>query len=261
MLDNFNYESFLENQREKLELKQFDFLKRVYSSGIEKYYQRLQNYSFEGLNRVLDAGCGFGQWTVSLAMLNQHVEAIDCSKERIHFVKELVDKLSLQNVNVHSGTLEQLPFENACFDGVFCYGVIFLTDWKKSLHEFSRVLKKGGVLYINANGLGWYKHLWNTQHNKVDGYDPSLIVAKAFMNTWNYNNFGTCERGVDIIIEVDELKKELEKNNFAEVKIAGEGELQIEKAMKIVAPFFKGNYGGDLGVYEVLSRKILKVDH
>ena len=59
------------NNREQITGNDAAFLSRVYQTGLTKYQERLRAISFYGLRHVLDAGCGFGQWTLSLSGLNE----------------------------------------------------------------------------------------------------------------------------------------------------------------------------------------------
>jgi ubiquinone/menaquinone biosynthesis C-methylase UbiE len=232
------------------------FLERVYSRGIAPYAERLKQYGFCGLTHVLDAGCGFGQWTLALSILNSRVSACDASQRRVEILSRLAVELGAGDLSVRQASLEALPYESASFDGVFCYGVLFLTRWSETLRELARVLRPGGRLYVNANGFGWYKHLWHDLPNPAPDYDPRLLAARAFMNTWKYENGQVSEEGVDIIIEPDALKQELEKLGFDDVEQASEGVLfAADPHQAAQQAFFPGEYSGDLGVYEVIALK------
>lgn len=245
----------IDSQKSVLDNKSHVFLENVYSKREEEYSTRLRRWGFEGKSRVLDAGCGFGQWTTAMATINDQVVAIDVSLDRTRFVSLARDVNNLDNIYVTQGRLDALGFGPGSFDAVFCYGALFLTDWKNTLKEFSRVLVSGGRLYVNANGIGWYKHLWYNEHNKTDGYDPKLVAAKAFMNTWRYGSGLEPDDGVDIMIEPDELRERLSLNGFTDITTAAEGRLNFSGDDGEIEPFFKGEYMGDLGVYEVVAIK------
>lgn len=244
----FNYENILREN-------DFSFLKRIYKDGIDKYLQRLVRYGFKGYNSVLDAGCGFGQWTIALSSLNNNVAGIEYSSQRVEFIKDAICELGIDNINIMEGSIEELPYSDCQFDAVFCYGVIFLTDWKKSLNELSRVLKPGGKLYVNANDIGWYIFLWETEHNKTSDYDPRFVVAKAFHNTWAYNNNQSIEKGRDIIIKPVEMKKELTDLEFHSILIEDEGCYKDCSDNVATEPFFLGQYKTERCVYEVAAIK------
>jgi len=74
-------EKTIEKHRASLGQNAAAFLERVYGGGFEKYSTRLSQHGFRGFCRVLDAGCGFGQWTLALSWMNQSVEAVDISEK------------------------------------------------------------------------------------------------------------------------------------------------------------------------------------
>lgn len=232
------------------------FLERVYGDDISTYAKRLEACGFTNHNRVLDAGCGFGQWTLSLAAMNTEVVGLDIFNDRVDFVDDLIASLGVENASVQQGSIESLQFDRHSFDAIYCYGTIFLTRWRESLSELCRVLRPGGTIYLNSNGLGWYKHLWVNEPNKASDYDPRERTAKVFLNTWQYDKGEEIEPGMDILIDPEELKAALGEHGVGNIRVGGEGLLRspdfIGEAPK---PFFQKEYLGDLGVYEVLATK------
>ena len=240
----------------QLEEKYRAFARRVFANGIEPYERRLAQYAFTGHSHVLDAGCGFGQWSLGLAWHNRQVAAIDFSPERIAVLRALVKRLGIDNLGALSASIDRLPFRSGSFDAVFCYGVIFLTPWREALRELVRVLAPGGRLYVNANGLGWYKFLWYTEHNRGGGYEPKEVAAKVLRNTLCYHRGEPFEPGADILIEPAELAAALSALGCPAVETAAEGCAARDAHMGAVTPpFFVGEYGGDRGVYEILATK------
>ncbi|MDP2192935.1 MAG: hypothetical protein Q8K36_00185, partial [Alphaproteobacteria bacterium] len=118
--------------------------------------------------------------------------------------------------------------------------------------ELVRILKAGGKIYINTNGLGWYKHLWYSEHNKTEGYDPQKIAAQAWMDTYQYNTSGTVTPGCNIIIEPKDLVNECKKLGISDVQWDGEGLINNPNNTNT---FFQKEYYGDIGVYEILGLK------
>jgi SAM-dependent methyltransferase len=232
------------------------FLRRVYAKGMSDYETRIRACGMTNLGRVLDAGCGFGQWTLALALLNQRVYAVDVSAVRVGFLEALACRVGFPNIKVRVSSLESLPYRSAFFNGVFCYGVVFLTDWKASLRELSRVLKPGGRLYVNANGMGWYKRLWYDQPNRASDYDPRRVAALTLWNTWKYEHHEPLEAGGDLLIEPREMESFLREIGFCRIEIGAEGSLRVRGFRgRMPAPFFDGTYRGDTGVYEVMAVK------
>ena len=240
----------------QISVNDVEFARRVYTDGVDKYAARLRQYGFGGLARVLDAGCGFGQWALALSDGNREVTAVDVSETRVTVVNSLVRNLGIRNLSARTASLEKLPFADGTFDGVFCYGALFLSRWKEALGEMVRVLRPMGHVYVNANGIGWYKHLWYTHHNRTVDYDPCEIVANAFRNTVDYRRGRATSPGKDIIIEPDELRAELIRLGLEAIETAPEGRIGLGAGVvPETPPFFQAEYMGDLGVYEVRARK------
>ena len=97
------------------------FLKRIFKQGIKKYMERLEAISFHGYNTVLDAGCGFGQWSLALSQLNKNVISCDVAPNRINFLADLITNLSLKNLSLSINPINKLPYEKETFDCIFCY--------------------------------------------------------------------------------------------------------------------------------------------
>lgn len=247
--------AFIERYNHLLEPVNVEFVQRVFGDGTEKYARRLEQYGFDKCNAVLDAGCGFGQWSLALRSLVDSVTATDIQEGRVLFLDALVRELALDGMKVAYADLAQIPAPDASFDGIFCYGVLYTTtSWKKTLGEFARVAKPGARLYVNCNGFGYYKHTWTEQPNKSASHDPRKWAALAFYNTWRI------EKGYDTvqwplaIIEPSDLHAELDRLGFTDIVQCAEGKYRAPGYVGPGEPsFFQGEYGGDLGVYEVVA--------
>ena len=66
--------------------------------------------------------------------------------------------------------MEKLSFQDNSFDCVFCFGVIFLTNWQDP-KRINACFETNGIIYLNYNDLEWWKHLL-TQRSKKE---PHLI--------------------------------------------------------------------------------------
>ncbi len=234
---------------------ELSFVQRNYSTGLKKYIDRLLAIGFDGHNRILDAGCGFGQWSLALSQINKNVWACDGSRSRVEFLNKLLSRLNIQNIEPTKSYLEELPYENNYFDAVFCYGVIFITPWRDSLAELTRVLKPGGKIYLTANGLGWYLFLWREEHNKVSDYDPKAIAAQSFTDTLRYNRDNSFQAGMNFIIEPEEMKHQLIELGFVNIELDSEGTLHLNNTAVKPKPFFNGKYQNNVSAYEVVATK------
>lgn len=231
-----------------------EFAERVFAQGLEKYARRLGQWGFKGHERVLDAGCGFGQWSLALAAQNRHVDAVDVASERLMVLSSLSRALGVDNLAPAYGSLTALPYADGTFDAVLCYGTLFLTPWRQSLMELRRVLAPGGTLYINANGFGWYLHLWKNRPNATNGYDPRRYAVSALNNTLAYESGQGLSDPPGLLIEPDALTDQLRRLDFNNIRMGAEGTLRHPAYTgSTEPPFFQGVYEGELGVYEILA--------
>ena len=247
------FDQVLEKYQMQLSYNDQSFINRVFHDGLDQYVDRLRAISFEGHGRVVDAGCGYGQWSLALACLNYEVFSCDISEIRISFLKELSGAVNFPNLSFLQSKLNPLPYEDCSFDAVFCYGVVFLTPWRETLAEFRRVLKPGGVLYVNANGIGWYTFLWETEHNKTPDYDPRSLVSSVFLDTLKYDRTGVFEDGMSVIIEPETLQAELISSGFRVIDANCEGGVQLNASSEAPKPLMKGFHKGLAAVHEVIA--------
>lgn len=121
------------------------------------YISRIAQLGMQG-ERVLDAGCGMGNWSMGLVRHYQRVDAIEIDRARLDVLKAVCPHFNGRIVP-EVGSVHELPYPDASFDGVFCNGVLFVTDYRKTLAEFRRVLKPGGQLYVTYCGMDWWRHV------------------------------------------------------------------------------------------------------
>lgn len=121
------------------------------------YISRIAQLGMQG-ERVLDAGCGMGNWSMGLARHYRRVDAIEIDRARLDVLRAVSPNFEGRIVP-EVASVHELPYEDGTFDGVFCNGVLFVTDYRKTLAEFRRVLKPGGQLYVTYCGMEWWKHL------------------------------------------------------------------------------------------------------
>ncbi|MDO8430333.1 MAG: class I SAM-dependent methyltransferase [bacterium] len=102
-----------------------------------------QNFEANPSDRVLDIGCGTGEFSPSFSK-SKYV-GIDIDQKNITYAK----KHYKGDFRVADGT--QLPFENGSFDKILIVGVfhhLSTADCKLVFGEMKRVLKKGGQILI-----------------------------------------------------------------------------------------------------------------
>ena len=97
--------------------------------------------------RVLEAGCGVGAQTVTLAARSPEARftSIDVSAESLVQARAR----ELANVEFHQADIFDLPFEPASFDHVFvCFVLEHLARPVEALEHLKRVLAPGGTITV-----------------------------------------------------------------------------------------------------------------
>jgi SAM-dependent methyltransferase len=101
--------------------------------------------------RVLEAGCGVGAQTVTLAARSPgpHFVSVDVSAESVALASKRTERAGLTNVEFQQGDLFALPYDDASFDHVFvCFVLEHLPQPVAALAALRRLLKPGGSLTL-----------------------------------------------------------------------------------------------------------------
>lgn len=110
-------------------------------------------------SRVLEAGCGVGAQTVTLARNSPgaQITSIDISPASLAQAAALIEREGLSNVTFRVADLFNLEFPAANFDHVFvCYVLEHLADPAAALARLARGLKKGGSITVIEGDHGSY---------------------------------------------------------------------------------------------------------
>jgi SAM-dependent methyltransferase len=100
---------------------------------------------------VLEAGCGVGAQTVTLARNSPQarITAIDISASSVAQAKKTVETAGLTNVEVRQEDLFHLPFAQESFDHVFiCFVLEHLPSPAEALQVLKGLLKPGGSITV-----------------------------------------------------------------------------------------------------------------
>jgi len=131
----------------------------------------------QGLERILDLGCGTGRHTLYLLQQNFEVYACDYSENALRIAKQIAP-----NVEFRKCDMASLPYENGFFDGILCHFVIQhgkINKIKKAIFEMHRVLKNGGILYLSVPSTKHPEYLTGEEIEKntkinIDAIDGSV---------------------------------------------------------------------------------------
>jgi 2-polyprenyl-3-methyl-5-hydroxy-6-metoxy-1,4-benzoquinol methylase len=123
-------------------------------------------FRIEPGQRILDAGCGHGDYSVLARKAGARVWAFDLSPRMVENTRRRLirNELEVEALTVGSVTSINYPDEN--FDVVMCLGVIaHVPDYarQQAVNELARVLRHAGLLYISTPNLlayHWRGALW-----------------------------------------------------------------------------------------------------
>jgi len=111
----------------------------------EAFYKLLSKESYK---RILDIGCGTGNYTFKLE--NRSDEIIGCDVSDKMLEKALNKKISLKSkANFIQSSAEKLPFKDEVFDLIISVATFeFIDNKRETFEEAMRCLKKDGEIII-----------------------------------------------------------------------------------------------------------------
>jgi ubiquinone/menaquinone biosynthesis C-methylase UbiE len=142
--------------------------------------------------RILEGGCGKGQFVYSLARRGYDAVGVDYAKETVRKVNSLMPELQ-----VRFGDVRQLNFPDNYFDGYWSLGVIehLYDGYGRILDEMTRVIKPGGYLFVTFPHLSRLR----TLKAKMGTYPP--FDEKKFDKKKFY------QFGLDHVLVIQDLQK------------------------------------------------------
>ena len=161
--------------------------------------------------RLLDAGCGTGNYSMALANHVGQISALDMNEGMLAKAKAKAANLDLNDkITFYQGQLPDLPFEDNSHNVVMFNQVLHHLEINdsdefiglgKAIKEAGRVLREGGLLLINACSRAqierayWYYSLIPQAMQKslratISTYDLQMALAD--------NGFGNVSRCVTL---------------------------------------------------------------
>ncbi|WKZ36507.1 MAG: class I SAM-dependent methyltransferase [Anaerolineales bacterium] len=142
---------------------------KSFDEFLSPFYSRLKANKID-LNifkdkRCLDAGCGGGRGSILMAQCGaREVIGVDLSPANIESSRKRAAQKGFTNLTFQQHSLIELPFEDESFDVVWCNGVLHHSENPdQGLREITRVLKKGGYLWLylyGSGGIYWHVVDW-----------------------------------------------------------------------------------------------------
>lgn len=136
--------------------------------------------------RVLEVGCGRG---AGAGLLLEEfgpgtLHALDLDRRMILDARAYLNPEQKARISLLVGDTLRLPFREGVLDAVFGFGVLHhLPDWQGGLGEIARVLKPGGVYFLEEFYPSFYQNFLakrlflHPEHDRF--YSPDLHQALA----------------------------------------------------------------------------------
>lgn len=102
-------------------------------------------------SRVLEAGCGVGAQTVTLASNSPEavITSVDVSEDSVVAARKAVEAAGITNVTLRQADIFDLPFPPQSFDHVFvCFVLEHLAQPITAMQSLKSVLKPGGTITV-----------------------------------------------------------------------------------------------------------------
>ncbi len=123
-----------------------EYTDQIAASTENELLKRFINQFQEGMT-VLDAGCAGGRDSHAFDLHGLKPTGIDITESFIKIAQE-----KYPEIDFVCGSFLELPFSDESFNGVWAHASLLhfeeISDVKRSLREFFRVLKKGGILHV-----------------------------------------------------------------------------------------------------------------
>ncbi len=192
---------FVQDRSNEEELTRVSIQDRLITSGMGGVLPEQPDPTI--FRRVLDVGCGTGDWLIEVAKTYPAVRllvGVDVSSLMVRYAlaqaeaRQVSDRVHFQAMDA----LQMLEFPNNYFDLVnLRFGVSFLRtwDWPKLLHEFQRVTRPGGVIRV-------------TDYDQLVASSPAL--TRLLASLWNafYQAGHTYTQGMTIASELARLLRQ-----------------------------------------------------
>ncbi len=180
--------------------KFYDLINTVLTLGFDKSWREKAVNNLTGTS-VLDLGSGTGAAFDQL--LDYDTTAIDPDKK-------MLELNSFKNKVL--GSAENLPFEDNCFDNVFCSFVWRnVSDTNKALHEIYRVLRPGGKFVLLD--MTRPKNSFLRIIHKIGTFKVLHLIG---LLTFNLKEYRFLYKSLDFYPQPE---NHLKKNNFIDLQI------------------------------------------
>lgn len=142
----------------------------------KQHLSRIEKYKHGG--NLLDLGCGIGYFIEVATLSNNYfwkTTGLELNKSLI------IRSKSETRYRITNGSISKLPFRKNSFDCITCFDVLeHDVSLKKNLFEIKKILKKGGIVVIQAPNYKSLMAYWAGQ--KWDWWAPADHILHFSFN-------------------------------------------------------------------------------
>jgi len=150
-------------------------------------------------SRVLEGGCGQGQYVYLLEKSGFLTIGVDFAKKTVKKINKLYPSL-----DIRFGDIKNMDFDNGFFDGYWSFGVIehFYDGYDDIVIEMCRVLRPQGYLFMTVPTMsplrkylsqkGKYP-LWDDENQDIDKFYQFALDANKIVIDFENAGFKLCE--------------------------------------------------------------------
>ena len=151
---------------------------------------------------ILEVGCGRGAGAklIHKTFKPSRLHILDLDIEMMRKAKKYLSSTPLSSLNLLVGDSIELPFKAGCLDALFGFGFLHhVPDWRKALLEITRVLKPGGVYYMEELYPSLYQNaitkriLLHPEHDRFtskDLRDEMNAAGLSLINAFELKKLG-----------------------------------------------------------------------
>lgn len=156
-------------------------------------------------SRILDGGCGLGEWTLYYTSRGFEVAGLDISRATIERLNE-----RFPNHRFTTGDVRNTKFDEESFDAYFSWGTFehFEDGLGSCFKEARRIVKKEGYLFISVpfqNG----RHL-RRDKRELSRWDKNFYKKEGYTSEMRFYQWR---------LTIPELQREFEINGFRAIRI------------------------------------------
>ena len=111
-----------------------------------------KKFDSKSSKKVLIPGIGYGRNAKPFLERGMDVTGIEISQTAIDLAKSKLG-LGEDQVVIHHGSVKDMPFDSDLYDGIFCYGLVYLLDAdgrQKLIRDCYKQLQPGGIMIFSV---------------------------------------------------------------------------------------------------------------